>query len=200
MNNWKLVNIKSLKLNEKNPRIIKDSRFDELVKSIQDFPKMLELRPIVVNAENMVLGGNMRLKACIKAGLKKVPVIQDKDLTEAQQREFVLKDNVAFGEWDWPEVVEQWPDAGEWGLEIPGIYDDELVKSVNEQDEWVGMPDFEAKDDYPRIIVKFLNEQDREKFVAEYKLRFIKKEARTWMTSWPFQEREDLNSLRYVKT
>lgn len=200
MEKWKYVPIDSVKLNPNNPRVIKDHRFQELVESIKKFPKMMELRPIVVNADGIVLGGNMRLKACQAAGFKKIPVINASDLSEAEQREFVIKDNVAFGDWEWSKIVEDWGEAPEWGLEIPNLYNHELVKTLNESDEWVGMPDFEAKDEYPRIVIKFLNEEDRDKFVSEYKLRFIKKEARTWMTSWPFQERADLKSLRYEQT
>jgi hypothetical protein len=115
-----LVSIGQVKPNENNPRIIKDYKFKKLVKSIQDFPQMLQLRPIVVNQDNVVLGGNMRLKACKEAGLKEVYIIQAKDLTEAQQREFIVKDNVGFGEWDWDILANQWDNTqlGEWGLDV----------------------------------------------------------------------------------
>lgn len=116
---WRLRPVKSLKLNDKNPRTIKDPKFEELVKSIQNFPKMLEIRPIVVNSDSVVIGGNMRLRACLKAGIKEVPVIEAKDLTEAEQREFIIKDNVGFGEWDFPAIEANWPEAEDWGLEIP---------------------------------------------------------------------------------
>lgn len=107
--------------NPNNPRLIKDEKFKQLVKSIKDFPQMLELRPIVVNDQMVVLGGNMRLKACKEAGLKEVPVIKASELTEEQQREFIIKDNVGFGEWDWSMIANEW-DAEqviEWGLDIP---------------------------------------------------------------------------------
>jgi hypothetical protein len=115
-----LVSIGQVKPNENNPRIIKDYKFKKLVKSIQDFPQMLQLRPIVVNQDNVVLGGNMRLKACKEAGLKEVYIIQAKDLTEEQQREFIVKDNVGFGEWDWDILANQWDNTqlGEWGLDV----------------------------------------------------------------------------------
>jgi hypothetical protein len=116
----RLVSIGQVKPNENNPRIIKDYKFKKLVKSIQDFPQMLQLRPIVVNEDNVVLGGNMRLKACKEAGLKEVYIIQAKDLTEAQQKEFIVKDNVGFGEWDWDILANQWDNTqlGEWGLDV----------------------------------------------------------------------------------
>ena len=117
------MNINEIKPNPNNPRIIKDDKFKKLVKSIQDFPQMLELRPIVIDENNIVLGGNMRLKACIEAGLKDVPVKQAKDLTEEQKKEFIVKDNVGYGEWDWDDLANNW-DAQElidWGLDIPNF-------------------------------------------------------------------------------
>ena len=114
-----LVSISKVKPNQDNPRIIKDYKFKKLVQSIKDFPQMLELRPIVVNEDNVVLGGNMRLKACQEAGLKEVHIIQAKDLTESQQREFIIKDNVGFGEWDWDLLANEWDVSKleDWGLD-----------------------------------------------------------------------------------
>jgi len=118
---WVLAKIGDIKRNPKNPRTIKDHKFKQLVQSIKDFPEMLRLRPIVVNAQMMVLGGNMRLSACIEAGLKEVPVIVADELTEAQQQEFIIKDNVSFGEWDFELLAKDWDavELGEWGLEFP---------------------------------------------------------------------------------
>lgn len=115
---WKVSEVKA---NPNNPRVIKDDKFKKLVKSIQDFPEMLELRPIVVNNDGIVLGGNMRLKACKEAGLKEVPVIKAEDLTEDQQKEFIIKDNVGFGEWDWEDLANNWDaeELTEWGLDLP---------------------------------------------------------------------------------
>ena len=96
-----LVPIGNVKTNPNNPRFIKDEKFKKLVKSIKTFPKMLELRPIVVNDDMTVLGGNMRLKASKEAGLKEVHVVKASNFTEAEQKEFIIKDNVGFGEWDW---------------------------------------------------------------------------------------------------
>jgi ParB-like chromosome segregation protein Spo0J len=115
------VPIGSIKPNPSNPRTIRDERFHKLVQSIKDFPEMLELRPIVTDADCVVLGGNMRLKACKAAGLKTVPVVVADHLTESQRREFIVKDNVGFGDWDWDALANEW-DAGEleaWGLEVP---------------------------------------------------------------------------------
>ena len=116
----KLISVSEVKLHPSNPRIIKDEKFHKLVKSIQEFPKMLEIRPIVVNDDMVVLGGNMRLKAAQAAGLKEIPVIKASDLTEEQQREFIIKDNVGFGEWDW-EQLKDWDSTEllDWGLDLP---------------------------------------------------------------------------------
>jgi len=115
------VKISEVKTNPKNPRLIKDDKFRKLVKSIQDFPQMLELRPIVVDENNIVLGGNMRLKACKEAGLKDVFIVKAENLTEEQKQEFIVKDNVGFGEWDWDMLANEWDTEklDEWGLDLP---------------------------------------------------------------------------------
>jgi DNA modification methylase len=120
--------------NPTNPRIIKDDKFKKLVKSIQEFPQMLELRPIVVDGNMVVLGGNMRLKACIAAGLKEVPIIVADQLTDAQKLEFIIKDNVGFGEWDWDLLANQWDVEAleDWGLELP--FDNTPVVEAEEDD------------------------------------------------------------------
>jgi 16S rRNA G966 N2-methylase RsmD len=117
------VPISKVRANPNNPRIIKDEKFQKLVKSIQEFPQMLEIRPIVVNEEMIVLGGNMRLKACLEAGIKEVAIIKATDLTEEQQKEFIIKDNVGFGEWDWNDLANNWDSdkLEDWGLDIPGF-------------------------------------------------------------------------------
>ena len=117
------VKITAIKSNPNNPRLIKDDKFHKLVKSIKEFPQMLELRPIVVNDEMVILGGNMRHKACIEAGLKEVTIVKAKDLTEEQQKEFIIKDNVGFGEWDWDILANEWNAEilEEWGLDLPGF-------------------------------------------------------------------------------
>lgn len=115
------VKISDIKLNPNNPRLIKDDKFAKLVKSVQEFPEMLEIRPIVVNTDMVVLGGNMRLKACKEAKIKELTVIVADNLTEEQQREFLIKDNVSGGEWDWNILANEWDaeQLTEWGLDIP---------------------------------------------------------------------------------
>ncbi len=117
----KIVNISEVIPNEINPRYIKEQKFIKLVNSIKEFPEMLELRPIVVDEQMIVLGGNMRLKACIEAGLSKVPIIIADNLTEEQKKEFIIKDNVGFGEWDWDLLANEWDTdlLEDWGMDIP---------------------------------------------------------------------------------
>jgi DNA modification methylase len=115
------VKLSDIRPNPNNPRVIKDDKFKKLVKSIQDFPQMLELRPIVVNDEMIVLGGNMRLKALEHLGIKETYIIKASDLTQKQEQEFIIKDNVGYGEWDWDQLANEWDveDLDEWGLDLP---------------------------------------------------------------------------------
>lgn len=114
------VKISTIFENPDNPRTIKDSNFDKLVQSIKDFPEMLEARPIVVNGAHTVLGGNMRLRACKEAGLKEVYIINASEWSEERQKEFLIKDNVSAGDWDWASLDTQFEIAKlvEWGLEF----------------------------------------------------------------------------------
>jgi hypothetical protein len=140
------VPINTVKANPNNPRIIKDDKFAKLVKSITDFPQMLNLRPIVVNDDMVVLGGNMRLKACKEAGLKEIPIIKASELTEQQQKEFIVKDNVGYGEWDWDDLANNWDaeELTEWGLDVwTNSIGDELLTIDDTIDE--------SKDSSPKI-------------------------------------------------
>jgi hypothetical protein len=113
------VKISEIKSNPNNPRVIKDTKFEKLVKSIKEFPDMLSVRPIVVNKDMVVLGGNMRLKAMKEAGYKDA-IIQIVDWTEEQQKEFIVKDNLSYGDWDWQELISVWDktELGEWGVDL----------------------------------------------------------------------------------
>lgn len=136
MMNIEVVDIKLVKANKDNPRIIRDENFEKLVESIRAFPEMLNIRPIVVNEEMVTLGGNMRLKACKAAGLDRVPIIRANNLTEDQQREFIIKDNVGYGEWDWDILANEW-DADklvEWGLDVWTDADESEVESEGRGD------------------------------------------------------------------
>lgn len=105
--------------NPNNPRIIRDEKFKQLVQSLRDFPEMLQARPIVVDPDHVVLGGNMRLKACKEAGIKEVPVYVA-SWEEAKQKQFIIKDNVGYGEWDWDMLANEWDttELAEWGLDV----------------------------------------------------------------------------------
>lgn len=127
------LNIAAIKPNEENPRFITDAKFKKLVKSIQDFPEMLEARPLVIDEDNIVLGGNMRLKALKSAGVIDVPVKRVIGWTTDQKKEFIIKDNLGYGEWDWELVANGW-DADQledWGLDIPSFEVDEDLLGEN---------------------------------------------------------------------
>jgi ParB-like chromosome segregation protein Spo0J len=132
----KRVKISEVKLNPNNPRLIKDDKFERLVQSIKDFPEMLNIRPIVVNKDMIILGGNMRFKACKEAGLKEIPIIVAKDLTQEQEREFLIKDNVSGGEWDWDILAEEWDvkQLDIWGLDMPKISETEKLSKLEFED------------------------------------------------------------------
>lgn len=118
-----LLKISQIKANPNNPRFIKDEKFKKLVKSIEEFPEMLKLRPIVIDENNMILGGNMRFKACEHLKMKEVWVERAEDLSDEKKNEFIVKDNVGFGEWDWEILGNLFEEdqLGEWGLDIPTI-------------------------------------------------------------------------------
>ena len=129
-----MVKLSDIKANPNNPRIIKDDKFQKLVKSISEFPKMMELRPMVINADNIVLGGNMRLKALKELKYKEIPeewVKRAETLTEEEQRRFIIADNVGFGEHDWEMLANEWnvEELSEWGLEIVG-FDEQDYRSI----------------------------------------------------------------------
>ena len=148
------VKINAIKTNPKNPRLIKDDKFKKLVKSIKEFPQMLELRPIVVDENNIILGGNMRYKACIEAGLKEVYIVQAKDLTEQQKDEFIVKDNVGFGEWDWDILANEWDSKKleEWGLDVWKANEDINLDDFFEESD-------QTKEIKNKIVLEYTNEE-----------------------------------------
>ena len=129
------VKISEVKLNPNNPRLIKDDNFKKLVKSIIDFPEMLNIRPIVVNDDMIILGGNMRYKACKEAGLKEIPIIKASNLSEEKQREFLIKDNISGGEWDWA-LLQEWDnlELEDWGLNLPSFASDVDYSILDDDD------------------------------------------------------------------
>ena len=164
------VKISDIKANPNNPRLIKDDKFAKLVKSVQEFPEMLEIRPIVVNSDMVVLGGNMRLKACKEAKIKELTVIIADNLTEEQQREFLIKDNVSGGEWDWEVLANEWDDEEleSWGLDVPNwaagvdennMQDDDV--DIEEEFDPIG-----SASDLMKIVFIFDNELEAETFMS----------------------------------
>lgn len=127
-----LAPLSKLKPNLNNPRVLKDQKFKQLVKSLEALPSMLDVRPIVVDENWTVLGGNMRLRALQELKVAKVPVTQVTDWTEDQKKEFIIKDNLAFGEWDWDVLANEWDqqDLTDWGLDIPVMTETERLSKL----------------------------------------------------------------------
>jgi hypothetical protein len=158
--------ISDVKLNPNNPRLIKDDKFKKLVQSIKDFPEMLSIRPIVVNQDMIILGGNMRFRACKEAGIKEIPVIVA-DLSEEKQREFLIKDNTSGGEWDWDLLANEWDaeELAEWGLDVwqpkevtlDGLFNEENPESDNLDDIKTKIILEYTQEDYDLVIDAFKN-------------------------------------------
>ena len=147
------IQISKVKGNPSNPRIIKNDKFKKLVKSIQDFPEMLEKRPIVVDEDMMVLGGNMRLKASKDAGLKEVWIDIAEGWTKEQKDEFVVKDNVNFGEWEWDILANEWDSVqlADWGLDVWENQDDVILEDDDTYTRKIVAPTYEPKNEKPVI-------------------------------------------------
>ncbi len=169
------LKINELKPNQNNPRIIKDFKFKKLVQSIKDFPEMLELRPIVVDEDMTILGGNMRYRASIEAGLKEVYVKIAKGLSENQKKEFIVKDNVGFGEWDWDILANEWDSIKleDWGLELKI---EEQIDNL-EEDEEIELPQsvqLEPPKEYVIILCE-PNSVEWEELKMKLKLGIVRK-------------------------
>ena len=134
------MKLSEIKVNKSNPRIIKDEKFKKLIKSLEDFPKMMEFRPIVVNDDGMILGGNMRYRALLDLGYKEVPdnwVKKASDLTDDEKRRFIIVDNLSFGEHDWDALANEWDaeQLEDWGLTVNNFNTDSInLDSFFEED------------------------------------------------------------------
>ena len=164
------MKITEIKLNPDNPRVIKDDKFAKLKKSIQDFPQMLELRPLVIDENNIVLGGNMRLRALQDLGIDEVPTLYAKDLTEEQKKEFIIKDNLSYGEWDWNILANEWDNVKleEWGLDVWKPSDVNLDDFFEENGN-------SEKEQKFKIVLEY-TEEDYEKVTSAFSTRSGSKE------------------------
>ena len=162
MNMIQKVKISEVFSNPVNPRLIKEDKFKKLVQSIKDFPEMLQLRPIVVNEEMGILGGNMRYKACQQLGHKEVYIIKAENLTESQMESFVIKDNVGFGEWDWDILANEWDAVllKDWGMDV--WQPEEEDYNNNENDSDTDYLDKYLNKDTGVLKLSFLQEQYKE--------------------------------------
>lgn len=171
------VKINSIFENTENPRSINKEKFKKLVRSIREFPEMLKLRPIVVNKEMGILGGNMRFKACQELKLKEVYIIQAKDLSDSQVEQFIIKDNVGYGDWDWDILANSWDinKLEDWGVNVPTIKNTELLSGLKYDPlyyEPKEIPDIKLKD---CVDLKKFN--DKVESLNEYNLTKKQKEV-----------------------
>jgi len=180
-------NITDIKPNPKNPRVIKDDKFAKLVKSITEFPQMLEKRPLIcftdTDGKLVVLGGNMRLKAAKEVGLKELPVMLADDWTEEQKAQFLIKDNVGFGEWNWEELQADWDvqQLEEWGLQMPKWAEGLDVNSMTDEDvdleeEFDPIGNMDGKQ---RVVFLFDGAEEAESYLNSLKVDF-KKNGSAW--------------------
>ena len=213
------LKIYKVKGNPLNPRLIKNDKFKKLVNSIISIPAFMKLRPIILDEDFMVIGGNMRLKAHHHLNRKEIwtDMFTQADCDEMNKiaieeeretktyleycNEITVKDNVNAGEWDWAMLGNEWDstEIKDWGLDVWQNLDDNInkVNRGDENSEWVGMPSFSAAENSLKIIVHFENETDREVFAKEHSLEFTKKLPTAWATHYPYEGRKDMNSLKY---
>lgn len=159
------MNIKEIKPNSENPRYITDAKFKKLIQSIKEFPEMLDIRPLVIDEDRVVLGGNMRLKALEAAGIFEVPVKQVVGWSEARKREFIIKDNIGYGEWDYDLLANNWNTEllNEWGLNLWDHKEDyfDLEDSEDSEEREPSLAD----DEYSKFEIVMLHDN---------KIRFLK--------------------------
>lgn len=199
------IKLSRLKPNPNNPRVIRDHKFEKLCKSIETFPKMMKHRPIVVDADYVILGGNMRLRALQHLGFKEIPadwVSVASEFTEEEKPEFVIKDNTNFGEWDNEALANEWDDKPleDWGHDVPRWDDSKLISLINggdENSEWIGMPEFEKDEGRPKLIISFDSENDMQIYIQENGIKIIAKNKKTWSASYPFRDKEQLVNMKY---
>ena len=183
------MKLSSIKPNPNNPRLIKDDRFKKLVNSIKEFPKMMDLRPIVVDNDNTILGGNMRYKALKELGYKEIPdtwIKRAEDLTVDEQRRFIAVDNIGFGEWNWVVLTNEWntEEFSNWGGEIPqwdlGVPENEMNDdSINTNEEF---DPFGKSAGQQRVVFIFDGEVEAESYLKSLKVEY-KKMSQAWQVN-----------------
>ena len=157
------MKLSEIKPNPNNPRVLRDERFEKLKQSIQEFPKMMSLRPMVIDSDGIILGGNMRYRALQDLGYKEVPdewVKRAEELTEEEKQRFIIADNVGFGDWDWDALGNDWDaeQLTDWGLEIPGWKEEDY----SDKNKEIDADDFEDK-----MIIKLQYTEDEYRIVKE---------------------------------
>jgi ParB-like chromosome segregation protein Spo0J len=192
------IKVSQLKTNPNNPRVIRDQQFKKLVKSIKDFPEMLAVRKLVCTPDFVVLGGNMRLKALQEAGIKEVDV-EIVNWDESQQKQFIIKDNLSYGEWDWEMLANEWDftELSDWGMNTALFNDAERIEDITKEVDNLGLPEFAIADKTYNVTIHFETEEERDQFVAEKEITISKKGTNVWSAWWPEKDRQDLVSLRY---
>ena len=156
------MKLSQIKANPNNPRVLRDEKFQKLKKSIEDFPQMMELRPIVIDENNTILGGNMRFRALQDLGYKEIKdnwVKKANELTEKQKQEFIIKDNVSFGEWNWDDLANEWDveKLNDWGMDI------QFNKIEDENNEDLDIEEVEDYNSECNFIIKCSNYSEFEK-------------------------------------
>ena len=189
----KSIKLSAIKSNPNNPRVIKDDKFKKLVQSIKEFPKMMELRPMVLNSDSIVLGGNMRLKALKELGYKEVPIEWVKradDLTEDEARRFIIADNVGFGEHDWELLSNEWnvEELEGWGLDV-WVQSTDLNELM--EDELDLTEDFDPigeSEGMQRVVFIFDGEEEAESFLNSQNIEY-KKRNMAWQVNMSTKEK-----------
>lgn len=181
------VKIDQVHPNPENPREINEESFNKLKKSIQEFPEMLTLRPLVVK-EGVVLGGNMRLEALKQLGYSKAPIIDANELTDEQIKEFIIKDNVPFGKWDWDVLANDWDaeQLNDWGLDVwqDGDYNPEAGGLTEEERKYVSKiepPVYEPTMDEPPSLNELVDEEKTKELVKKIEAAKIPDEVKDFL-------------------
>lgn len=197
-----MFNFRELKPNPDNPRTITEKEFLNLKQKILRIPQGLEVQKILFK-DGIIIAGNQRFRALLELAdngfeVKESYFVDATGWTDEQLEEFLITSNISDGEWDWDILANKWDieQLGDWGLEKTQY----LLKGINSSDEnseWVGMPEFESKDEAYKVIIQFNNETDREDYLNLSKLRILTKQNKTYSTWWPYKERNNLSDKIY---